>query len=254
MTERVVLVTGAAGGIGLATVERFARDGATIVATDLAEAPTGEAVAAATRAGGEAVAMDHDVSDPEAWRRVVDATLDRFGRLDVCVNNAGIEGPVRPWAEYPLGAFRKVLEVNVVGVFLGIQATAPVMAAAGSGSILNVASVAGLGGSPGIPAYIASKHAVLGLTKTAAMEFGPQGLRVNAVCPAPIETRMMRSLEEGMSPDDPTAVHDMIAGQNPMGRYGEPAEVADVLAWLASDAAGYVNGVALPIDGGARAR
>lgn len=250
---KVALVSGAAGAIGVATVGRLAEDGAAIVATDLRGTAVGDAVAAATRAGGKAVAIEADVTSSADWDRAVAEAVDRFGGLDLLVNNAGIEGEVAPVTEYNDAIFRKVLEINVTGVFLGTRAAAPRLIQRG-GSIVNISSIAGLTGTPGTAAYTASKHAVIGLTRTTALELGPQGVRVNAVCPAPVEGRMMRSLEAGMAPDDPEALHRMIAANNPLGRYGEPSDVAALIAFLASDDAAYLNGAALPVDGGTTAR
>ncbi|MEO1060038.1 MAG: SDR family oxidoreductase [Actinomycetota bacterium] len=251
---KVALVSGAAGAIGVAVVGRLAHEGAAVVATDLRGAPVGDAVAAATRNGGKAVAIEADVTSSADWDRAVAEAVDRFGGLDVLVNNAGIEGEVAPVTEYNDAVFRKVLDVNVLGVFLGTRAAAPRIVQRGGGSIVNISSIAGLTGTPGTAAYTASKHAVIGLTRTSALELGPQGVRVNAVCPAPVEGRMMRSLEAGMAPDDPEALRRMIATNNPLGRYGEPADVAALIAFLASDDAAYLNGAALPVDGGVTAR
>ena len=251
---KVAVVSGAAGALGVATVGRLAADGAAIVATDLAGAPVGDAVAAATRAGGRAVAIEADVTSSADWDRAVAEAVDRYGGLDLLVNNAGIEGEVAPVTDYNDAVFRKVLEVNVMGVFLGTRAAAPRLVERGGGAVVNIASIAGLTGTPGTSAYTASKHAVVGLTRGNALELGPQGVRVNAVCPAPVEGRMMRSHEAGMAPDDPEALRRMIAANNPLGRYGEPADVAALVAFLASDDASYLNGAILPVDGGVTAR
>lgn len=250
---RVAVVSGAAGAIGVATVRRLAAEGASIVATDLPGAPLGDAVAAATRSGSKAVAVEADVTSSADWDRAVAEAVDRFGGLDILVNNAGIEGEVAPISEQNDAVFRKVMEVNVLGVFLGMRAAAPRLVERGGGAIVNLASIAGLQGTPGIAAYGASKHAVVGLTRTGALELGPSGVRVNAVCPAPVEGRMMRSLESGLAPDDPEALRRMIASTNPLGRYAEPQDVAAMVTWLASDDAGYVNGAAIPVDGGSTA-
>lgn len=251
---RVAVITGAAGGIGRAAVRRFAAEGGDVVCVDLPGSALEEAVHDAEAAGSRAIAVPSDVTRSGDVQAYANAAKDAFGRIDAFFNNAGIEGWVGPSTEYPEDVFDKVLAVNVKGVWLGMKYVVPIMREQGGGAIVNTASVAGLGGTPTIIAYGASKHAVIGMTKSAAMEFGPDSIRVNAVCPAPIETRMMRSLERGMNPDAPEAVHEMIAGNIPLGRYGEPEEVAALVAFLCSDDAKYISGGVYTIDGGSRAR
>jgi NAD(P)-dependent dehydrogenase (short-subunit alcohol dehydrogenase family) len=248
------IIFGAAGGIGREVVLRFAAEGANVVAADLGGDDLDETVRLVREAGGDAVGVAADVTDESQVRAMVATATDTYGRLDALVNNAGIEGPVRPLTETDVDHFDRVLAVNVRGVFLGMKHAAPVIAAQGGGAIVNLSSVAGLGGTPGIVAYGASKHAVIGVTKTAAMEFAPLQIRVNAVCPSPVETRMMRSLEAGMNPDDPEAVHAFMAASIPLGRYGEPSDVASLVLFLCSDEAAFLSGAAIPIDGGMRAR
>jgi len=247
---KVAIVTGAAGGIGRAAVERLARDGASIVAVDLAGSALEESVAAAEKAGAESLAVTADVTRAEDVARYVAEGAARFGGIDFLFNNAGIEGAVVPIDVYPDDAFDQVLAVNVRGVFLGMKHVVPELRKRGGGAIVNTSSVAGFLGEPAICAYVASKHAVLGLTKCAANSYGPEGIRVNAVCPSPVETRMMRSLETGLAPEAPEAAKEMIAARIPMGRYATPQEVADVVAFLCSDDARFVNGAALTVDGG----
>ena len=251
---KVVIITGAAGGIGRAACLRFASEGAKVVAVDLPGAALEDIVSAVKTAGGTAFAAPADVSQSAQVKGYVDAAKAAYGRIDAFFNNAGIEGWVGPSTEYPEEIFDKVLAVNVKGVWLGMKYVVPVMREQGGGAIVNTASVAGLGGTPNIIAYGASKHAVIGLTKSAAMEFGPDQIRVNAVCPSPIETRMMRSLERGMNPDDPEAVHRQAAAAIPLGRYGEPEEVAALAAFLCSDDAKFISGGTYTVDGGSRAR
>jgi 3alpha(or 20beta)-hydroxysteroid dehydrogenase len=248
--NKVVVVTGAAGGIGRATVERFIRDGARVVASDLKDAPIEETAAAVEKIGGEVLTTAHDVSSWDDWQRVIAESTSRFGGVDYLVNNAGIEGAVATIDEYPEDAFDQVLAVNVKGVFLGMKAVIPELRKRGGGAIVNLASVAGVMGGPTVPAYTASKHAVIGLTKSAAMGYGADKIRVNAVGPAPIDTRMMRSLESGMAPGEEAGVKAGFEMQIPLGRYGTPAEVAAVIAFLCSDDAAYVSGSFYTVDGG----
>ena len=247
---KVAIVTGAAGGIGSATCRRLAREGARIVAVDLHRQDLEPVLAAVAELGSEALPVAADVSVAADVVRYVDEGVRRFGGIDLVVNNAGIEGVVRPLEDYPEDVFDRVLAVNVRGVFLGLKYAHPALKARGGGAIVNLASVAGITGNALISAYAASKHAVVGLTRSAATSYPAAGIRVNAVLPAPIETRMMRSLEEGFLPGQPAGVKQMMTSQIPLGRYGEPAEVADVIAFLLSDDARYVNGSLYTVDGG----
>ncbi len=251
---KVIVITGAAGGIGRSTAERFAQEGAKVVAVDLEAAALKDTTALVEAAGSECLAIPADVSRSADVQRYAAAARDRFGGVDFFFNNAGIEGWVGPTTQYPEDMFDKVIAVNLKGVFLGIKYVVPLMLERGGGAIVNTASVAGLSGTPSIFAYGASKHAVVGMTKSAALEFGPRGIRTNAICPSPIETRMMRALERGINPDEPEQVHQSMAANNPMGRYGEPSEVAAFVAFLCSKDASYLNGGIFPIDGGSRAR
>jgi NAD(P)-dependent dehydrogenase (short-subunit alcohol dehydrogenase family) len=251
---KVVALTGAAGGIGREAALRFAAEGASVVAADLPGGALDETVALVTAAGGRAIGVGTDVRDELQVKAFIAAAVDTFGGLDALVNNAGIEGPIMPLTDTDVDHFDNVLAVNVRGVFLGIKHGAPAIAARGGGAIVNLSSVAGLGGTPGIVAYGASKHAVIGLTKTAAMEFAPAQIRVNAICPSPIETRMMRALEVGMNPDDPDAVRALMAASIPLGRYGQPYDVAALMLFLCSADASFLSGAAIPIDGAMRAR
>ncbi|MCP3856133.1 MAG: SDR family oxidoreductase [Actinomycetia bacterium] len=252
--DKVVVITGAAGGIGRASAVRFAVEGAAIVAVDLTEQALEGTVAAVEDAGGRALGVTADVTNASQVEGYVRAGVEEFGGIDVLFNNAGTEGTFATLEEYPEDTFDQVIDVNLKGVWLGMRYAADALRQRGGGAIVNTASIAGLTGTPGLVAYGASKHAVVGMTKTAALELAPAGIRVNAVCPSPIETRMMRSIEARISPDDPEAAKKITTKQLPLGRYGEPEEVADLVAFLCSDHASYINGSIIPIDGGRTAR
>jgi NAD(P)-dependent dehydrogenase (short-subunit alcohol dehydrogenase family) len=243
---KVALVTGAGGEIGAATIRLMAARGARIVAVDR-DARSLQRLSAALP---DLITCEADVADEDAVRRYVEYAQSRTGRIDVFFNNAGIEGPVCPIADYPLADFRRVIDVNVVGVFLGLKHVIPVMHATGGGSIVNSSSVAGLTGSPGICAYNASKHAVIGLTRSAAAEWAGKGIRINSINPGPIASRMMRSLEEGMAPGKADDMRSRFSAMIPAGRYGSPEEVAALVAFLASEDARYIHGAVFTIDGG----
>jgi NAD(P)-dependent dehydrogenase (short-subunit alcohol dehydrogenase family) len=252
LSGRIAVVTGAGGDIGRATATRFAAAGASVVLVDVAEDAVQASCAAVRGAygGGAAVPVTADVRDGDDVQRYVAAATDRFGRIDVLFNNAGVEGSPAPLAECPEELFDAVMAVNVRGAFLGMRYVLPLMLEAGRGSIINTASTAGFVAHPRRGPYAASKHAVLGLTKAAAAEVGGRGIRVNAVCPGPIDTRMSRTIAAELDPDDPAGAFDRITTLVPAARYGLPDEVASVVCFLASDHASYVNGAAWLVDGG----
>jgi 3alpha(or 20beta)-hydroxysteroid dehydrogenase len=241
---KVVLVTGAARGIGAAIAHRFAQEGAHLLLTDADEAGARQVAA---DIGNGAGAHGHDVTSETEWDAVAASALERHGRVDVLVNNAGVFLAAR-LEETTLEDFRRVQEVNQIGVFLGMRTLAPAMAARGSGSIINLSSVAGLMGSPYLTAYAAGKWAVRGMTKAVAKELAASGVRVNSLHPGQIDTDMhVRQRER-----TPELIDRLVAGI-PMGRIGAPQEVADAAIFLAADESGYVTGSELVIDGGVSA-
>ncbi|QIT56051.1 glucose 1-dehydrogenase [Aquisalimonas sp. 2447] len=246
---KAVLVTGGASGIGRAVVERLAADGARLVIADIL-AGEGESVAEQIRqAGGEAVFVHTDVRNGDQVQAMVATALDTYGRLDCAVNNAGVEHGLQALADFGEEDWERVQDINLKGVWLCLKHELPVMVRQGQGSIVNLASVAGLVGAPLFGPYVASKHGVVGLTRTAALEYGRMGVRVNAVCPSAIRTEMFeRSLT------DRRDLAEKLVRNSPMRRLGEPAEVAEAVVWLCSDAASFVNGHALTVDGGMTAQ
>ncbi|MFF9340905.1 MULTISPECIES: SDR family NAD(P)-dependent oxidoreductase [unclassified Streptomyces] len=239
---RVVVVTGAARGQGEQEARLFAAEGARVVLADVLDGP-GEALAG--ELGEERAAYVHlDVTREEEWAAAVAAAKERFGRIDGLVNNAGVLR-FNELLATPLEEFQAIVSVNQTGCFLGIRAVAPEIAAAGGGTIVNTASYTGVTGMAGVGAYAASKHAVLGLTRVAALELAPKGIRVNAVCPGAIDTAM--SNPEGVDPDATGALYRKLV---PLGRIGRPEEVAALALFLTSDDSSYVTGQPFVIDGG----
>ena len=243
LENKIAIVTGAGSGIGRAISYLFASSGARVVASDVNDAGGAETVAQIRKRDGKAIYLHADTSKPADSDALVAAAIKEFGGLDVAVNNAGIAGPQVPIGEYPIDGWDKVIAINLSGVFYGMRYQIPAMEKRGGGSIINIASILGKVGFRNAGAYVSAKHGVVGLTETAALEYGPKKIRVNTVAPGFIKTPL---LENNLTPD----VMKMLAGLHPMGRIGESEEVAELVAWLASDKASFVTGGYYPIDGG----
>jgi 3alpha(or 20beta)-hydroxysteroid dehydrogenase len=240
---KVALITGGARGMGAVEARLFAEEGARVALADVKD----ELGSALAHELGDAAAYIHlDVTSEADWVAAAAAVVERFGRLDVLVNNAGVirMGAI---AEMTLADYQFVIDVNQTGTFLGMKTAIPLMLQAGGGSIVNIASAEGMQGTPGGGAYCASKHAVIGLTKTAAIEMAQAGIRVNAVCPGGVSTPLIEELSAAMGG---APVLDMITAHSPLKRGARPEEIAELVLWLASDASSYVTGAPVPIDGG----
>lgn len=257
LTGKVAVITGGAGGIGAATAQLFTDEGAKVLLVDRHEAALQRVVD--TLGSAVASSVVADVTQPAEVQRYVQTALERYQGIDILLANAGIEGVVQPIPDYPIDVFDQVMAVNVRGVWLGLKYVIPAMRARGGGSIVITSSTAGIRGSLGLSAYTTSKHAVIGLMRTAALECAPWGIRVNTVNPAPIETRMMRSLEEMRTTVTEAAVtveqtKETIAARIPLKRYGDPAEVGRLMLFLASDESSFCTGGVYMVDGGSSAR
>ena len=250
LANKVALVTGGGSGIGRESSFAFARAGAKVVVADVNEAGGQQTVRRIEDTGGTAAFVRCDVSRAQDVEALIERTVALYGRLDCAHNNAGIEGPVTLPADYGEDEFDRVIAVNLKGVYLCLKYEIPRMIAQGGGAIVNTASVAGLTGSPVLSGYVASKHGVVGLTKSAALAYATQGIRVNAVCPGVIDTPMV---ERALGSGDPQRRRQLDAA-HPLARMGRPEEIAAAVIWLCSDAASFVTGHALPVDGGMTAR
>lgn len=249
LENKVAIITGGAGSIGKITAKVFLEEGAKVLLVDLNEDQLEKTV--------EELGSDHvkyseaDVTKAADTQRYVEDAVNAFGKIDVFFNNAGIEGVVEPTTDYPEDVFDKVIAVNVKGVFLGNKYVLPQMN--DGGSIILTSSVAGITGSPNVTAYIASKHAVVGMMRNLAIEVAPRKIRVNTINPSPVDNRMMRSLEAGYSPGNAEDIKKTFENSIPLGRYAEPIEIAQLVRFLASDESKFITGTTQVIDGGMNA-
>lgn len=248
LAGKVALITGAASGLGAESARGLAREGAAVMLTDIAVDAAGAVASAIQDAGGRAACQTQDVTSETDWARVVAATVEAFGRLDILVNNAGVSGGPFDLMTHSLEDWRRILSTNLDGVFLGLRHAGPAIAASGGGSVINLSSILGKVALPGAAAYCASKGAVLMLTKAAALEWAPVGIRVNSIHPGFIDTPMvsgaLRRAENG------NELRETIISRHALGRLGEPREIADAVVFLASDESSFMTGSELVVDGG----
>ena len=242
LENKVAIITGAGSGIGKATAELFAKEGAKVVISDISEKNGNIAVEEIKKTGGEAFFIKADSSRPEDNEALVKNTVEKYGSLDIAVNNAGIGGPLGATGEYPIDGWQKVIDINLSGVFYGLRYQIPAMLPKG-GSIINIASILGQAGAKFSPAYVAAKHGVVGLTKTAALEYADKKIRINSVGPGYIKTPLVTNTL------DANALNSLV-GLHPIGRLGESEEIAEMILWLASSKSSFVTGAYYPVDGG----
>ncbi|TAA72569.1 SDR family NAD(P)-dependent oxidoreductase [Planococcus salinarum] len=250
---KVAIITGGAGALGRSTAELFLQEGAKVALVDINQnslASVVESLGSVEEAHGLAA----NLSDEEDVKRYVKHVMQKWGRIDVFFNNAGIIGKVAPLTDQTVEDFEAIMDINVRGVFLGLKHILPIMSAQKSGSVINTSSVSGLMGSSGNSLYSASKHAVVGLTKTAALEVAKDSVRVNSVHPAPLDSAMMKVIEQSLNIDNPSAVRTHISSRIPLGRYGSMEEVSKLVLFLASDDSKFITGSQYRIDGGMGAR
>ncbi|CAN5142023.1 SDR family NAD(P)-dependent oxidoreductase [soil metagenome] len=246
LKNKIALITGAASGIGESVALLFAKEGAKVVLTDINTEKAEAVVEKIKSTGGEAIFFKADTSNPEDSEKSVAKAVKNFGRLDIAVNNAGIGGPIAPVGEYEIAGWDKVIGINLSGVFYGMRYQIPAMLENRSGSIINVASILGNVGTANSGAYVAAKHGVVGLTKSAALEYSSKGLRINSVGPGYIKTPLLEGLDQ--------EVLEQLVDMHPIGRLGEADEVAQIILWLAGERSSFVTGSYYPVDGGYLAR
>jgi len=241
LEKKVAIITGAGSGIGKATALLFAKEGARVVISDISEGNGNSVVEEIKKNGGEAFFIKADSTKPEDNEALVKQTLEKYGSLDVAVNNAGIGGALAPTGEYPIDGWQKVIDINLSGVFYGLRYQIPAMLQKG-GSIVNIASILGQAGTKFSPAYVAAKHGVVGLTKAAALEYADKNIRINSVGPGYIKTPLLNSLDE--------QTKNALVALHPIGRLGESEEIAELILWLASSKSSFVTGSYYAADGG----
>ena len=251
LKNKIAILTGATGGIGEATANSFVSEGGKIAVVDIQKEKVERLVSEIGQ--DKALALAGDVTDIDSVKDCVDRTISHYGQLDIAFLNAGIEGEVAKITEYPLESFKKVMAVNVTGVFLGLKSVIPPMQKNGGGSIIITSSLGGLRGQSKLAPYIASKHAVVGLMKSASVDYAVDKIRVNTINPGPIATRMIKSLEEGYAPGSAEIMKNKMERAVPLRRYGQPEEVAELALFLASDEASFITGNCYPVDGGINA-
>ena len=248
---KVAVITGGAGGIGRAVARRFIEEGASVLIVDVDKDSLADACAEIS-----SNQISYVVGDVANWndnQEMIKIAEERYGGVDIFLANAGIEGDISSILDYDEEVFDRLMAVNIKGPFLGLKAAVPAMIKRGSGSVVITSSIGGVRGGPRLAPYVTSKHAVIGLMKSAAKEFAREGVRVNAVNPSPVETRMMRSIEKGLMEEDPDAIKKAMQSNIPMGRYAEPVDVANLMLFLASDESKFITGSIHMVDGGSSA-
>jgi len=247
---QVALVTGAAGGIGRAVALALGQVGAKVLLVDIAKEAGLHTQSLIANVGGEAMFVQADVSDPDQVQNYVNTAMQAWGRIDIFMNNAAWQGEIHSLVDYPLDVFEKVMNINVRGVFLGLKYVLPIMIQQGKGAVVNTASLGSFLATRKLGPYTASKHAVMGLTKTAALEVARKGIRVNAVCPGPVDTEMLREIEASQATGSAEQLRAQRTASIPDGRYADPVEVANLMVYLASDLSSHITGQGIQINGG----
>jgi len=242
LDNKVAIITGAGSGIGRATAHLLAKEGAKVVVSDIDKDSGNALVKEIEEAGGKAFFIQSDSSKAEGHKSLVEETIKKYGSLDIAVNNAGIGGPLAPTGEYPIDGWQKVIDINLSGVFYGMRYQIPAMEKNG-GSIINIASILGQAGTQGSPAYVASKHGVVGLTKAAALEYASKKIRINSIGPGYIKTPLLTNSLDDDQMEGLVSLH-------PIGRLGESNEIAEMILWLASSKSSFATGAYYPVDGG----